>query len=253
MKPDPDEQVYYTFDGEQFGPVPFRRLKDLCAAGKVDPTADYVWWNGLPDWVTAGQVEGLFHGPPAAQAPASADTVKIPQHPKRARFALVLTLALGAFVLYVVGFLLVIVGIVAEEQAPAAIGGLMLLAAVPVALAGGIIGLIYLYRAWLIVQGSTARTTPGKAVGFLFIPLFNLYWVFQAYYGWAEDYNRFRKQYGLTKAPEAPVGLFLAVAILTVASVVPYIGMLAGLALMICSLMALYHLCKAINHFAIER
>jgi hypothetical protein len=38
-----------------------------------------------------------------------------------------------------------------------------------------------LYRAWKCLQpGGLARTTPGKAIGFLFIPFFNLYWIFQA-------------------------------------------------------------------------
>lgn len=51
--------------------------------------------------------------------------------------------------------------------------------------------LICLYRCWSILQGSTARTTPGRAVGFLFIPIFNLYWAFPAVRGLAKDANAF--------------------------------------------------------------
>ena len=40
---------------------------------------------------------------------------------------------------------------------------------------------ILLYRLWRLVPPEEAATTPGKAVGFLFIPLFNLYWNFIAY------------------------------------------------------------------------
>ncbi|MDP0490150.1 MAG: DUF4339 domain-containing protein [Verrucomicrobiota bacterium JB023] len=55
---------------------------------------------------------------------------------------------------------------------------------------GWIYSLMLLHRAWRIVQPAGASTTPGKAVGFLFIPLFNLFWYFIAYAGLAENWNR---------------------------------------------------------------
>src|SRR5215472_4189380 len=45
---------------------------------------------------------------------------------------------------------------------------------------GGIALLVLIYQMWQSIQDGHARTTPGKAVGFLFIPFFNLYWMFQA-------------------------------------------------------------------------
>lgn len=56
---------------------------------------------------------------------------------------------------------------------------------------GCIYWLVSLGRCWSIIQGTTARTTPGKAVGFLFIPFFNIYWTFIAYVGLATDANKF--------------------------------------------------------------
>ena len=41
---------------------------------------------------------------------------------------------------------------------------------------------IFLFRCWDLVPPERAATTPGKAVGFLFIPLFSLYWNFVAFY-----------------------------------------------------------------------
>ncbi len=38
------------------------------------------------------------------------------------------------------------------------------------------------YRMWAQIQSGHPRTTPACAVGFLFIPLFNLYWIFVAYF-----------------------------------------------------------------------
>lgn len=40
---------------------------------------------------------------------------------------------------------------------------------------------VLLYRYWKFLPATEAVTTPAKAVGFLFIPVFNLYWVFIAY------------------------------------------------------------------------
>jgi TPR repeat protein len=48
---------------------------------------------------------------------------------------------------------------------------------------------LLLYQGWKSIPVDIARTTPGKAVGFLFIPIFNLYWMFVAYDGLIKDMN----------------------------------------------------------------
>ena len=46
---------------------------------------------------------------------------------------------------------------------------------------------------WKQVPPSEAKTTPGKAVGFLFIPLYNIYWLI-AMPGWlSRHYNQFNE------------------------------------------------------------
>jgi hypothetical protein len=88
---------------------------------------------------------------------------------------------------------------------------------------------LFVYRIWAAIQGGGyARTTPGKAVGFLFIPFFNLYWVFVAYRGWAEDYNCTVQSHGVS-VPLMSMGLATTMCVLMVCSVVPYIGVLLGL------------------------
>ena len=69
--------------------------------------------------------------------------------------------------------------------------------------------LLLLYKMWDAVRAGPARTTPAKAVGFLFIPFFWLYWAFVTFWGWAKDYNAYVRIRGLT-APRMPVGLALA-------------------------------------------
>jgi hypothetical protein len=57
-----------------------------------------------------------------------------------------------------------------------------------------VIFLIILYKAWNYLGEGHPRTTPGKAAGYLFIPFYNLYWVFQSVRGFIPDYNRYMVQ-----------------------------------------------------------
>jgi hypothetical protein len=63
-----------------------------------------------------------------------------------------------------------------------------------IALAGTVIGFILLYRFWSLIQDGNARTTPGKAVGYNFIPFFQFYWLYVAYVGLSKDMNLYCQQ-----------------------------------------------------------
>ncbi|MDO4551096.1 MAG: hypothetical protein Q4C96_07580 [Planctomycetia bacterium] len=56
---------------------------------------------------------------------------------------------------------------------------------------------ILIYRCWSVIQDEYVRTTPGRAVKFLFIPVFNLYWIFVAILGLAQDMNVFCNRYDI--------------------------------------------------------
>jgi hypothetical protein len=47
----------------------------------------------------------------------------------------------------------------------------------------------------------------------MFIPIFNFYWIFQAWWGWTKDYNRYAADKGLS-LPRMPEGVALTVCIL---------------------------------------
>ena len=49
---------------------------------------------------------------------------------------------------------------------------------------------LILHRGWSSVQDGAAQTTPGKAVGYCFIPFFNFYWNFIAHVGLMKEFNR---------------------------------------------------------------
>jgi len=50
---------------------------------------------------------------------------------------------------------------------------------------------VLVYKLWKTIQDGYESTSAGKAVGFLFIPFFNYYWFFRAYWGLAKDLNKY--------------------------------------------------------------
>lgn len=87
------------------------------------------------------------------------------------------------------------------------------LALIPV-MNAGIVFLLLLYRVWKVIQWEGCRVqpgslrgmriTPGRAVGFLFVPIWSLGWVVPVIAGWARNHNvyvtRFRGS--LPRVPE---------------------------------------------------
>ena len=73
---------------------------------------------------------------------------------------------------------------------------------------GAIANYIFIYKQWKAINDGQARTTPGKAIGLLFIPLFNIYWILNIFFGWPTDYNKYLKRYGI-QAPELSQGLWI--------------------------------------------
>ncbi len=98
---------------------------------------------------------------------------------------------LYAFSLWGGIFILIIGLLLSTKRESEAVGIIMVLFGIAAMIYAEIYFLISLYRCWFILQGSTARTTPGMAVGFLFIPIFNFYWIFVAIRGLAKDANAF--------------------------------------------------------------
>ena len=99
---------------------------------------------------------------------------------------------------------------------------LFLLLGMAASIIAGVCGYVLLYKAWQAIQDGQPRTTPGKAVGFLFIPFFNFYWMFIAYWGWAKDCNAYISSKGLSLSP-LPEKLYLAFPIILLCSGIPYV------------------------------
>ncbi|MBI4481044.1 MAG: hypothetical protein HY651_13580 [Acidobacteria bacterium] len=94
-------------------------------------------------------------------------------------------------------------------------GLLILIAAnLLLALVAGIIFLVFLYRMWAAIQDGQVRTSPGRAVGLLFVPLFNFFWLFYVFAGFRREYNALLQRHALT-LPPLRKGLSVAVPVLT--------------------------------------
>jgi hypothetical protein len=57
------DQWHYNRGGKQAGPVSAAALKQLACSGQLSP-ADHVWKEGIPNWVRAETIKGLFDAAP---------------------------------------------------------------------------------------------------------------------------------------------------------------------------------------------
>lgn len=99
----------------------------------------------------------------------------------------------------------------------------------PVMIYGAVMMYVLVYKIWVPLQDSYVRSSPGKAVGFLFIPFFNLYWMFQAYWGWTVDYNQYIRDKAIPNAPKANESMAMTFCILILCGFIPFLGILISL------------------------
>jgi hypothetical protein len=190
----------------------------------------------MENWLPAGQIEGVFpaEAAPAQMAPAGSPygtQMAAPADPSApypapevgpGKFGLWMGLFLGGIALILIGGLMVaLVGSNARldaegnpsNQATAGmlIAGILGMAGYLVTLLSVVPFYMTLFRAWKCLQpGGMARSTPGQAIGFMFIPFFNFYWIFMAIKGLATDWNRTVGTFeDLKAAPKFSEGVFL--------------------------------------------
>ena len=86
------------------------------------------------------------------------------------------------------------------------------------------------YRHWMVVCQRTGfkEHSPEQAVGFIFIPLFTLYWTFPSYQKLAELINHIiDSERFMGRGPRVNTGTATAMCVLKLVSAVPYLGVLA--------------------------
>ncbi len=174
-----------------------------------------------PAWMTGGAAQnvaprGALAGRMAARAaelPADGPYPAVDNKP--ASFGMVAGFVGGGIALVLLAIGLMGSGMIkpAEQGAEAQILMVRVLLAIGCAcmITGVVVNYVYLARLWSYLRHGRPQTTPGKAVGLLFVPGFNLYWRFVAVYGLAQDWNRITRHFTeLQHAPKINAGLGLA-------------------------------------------
>src|SRR5512133_2977034 len=196
---------YYSFQNQQVGPVEEDAISALVAEQKIN-SATLVWTRGMSNWQVISSTALAKYlpqaaivpvvAPPPVPAPAYAGAYKTPEMEIKEMNDLFMW------------FWICLAGSIFTF-------GLS-------AIASMVLFYIILYRNWQLIQDGYARTTPGKAVGFLFIPFFNLYWIFEAFPGLVRDTNAYIQRHGLPIRMQ-DAGLATAFCILTLLCLVPYL------------------------------
>ncbi len=264
---------YFENQGQQNGPVSQSDLEGKINSGEL-PATTLVWKEGMKNWVKAFETPMLSvdrttgamtaPGSPTQSSSIYAAPSSRELQPnegsnnslngviiKKASFGLVLTLLIGAFILFIGGGGLLTYGEESEDTLFETLGVIFILSALIPFIWGTVLTLMYLYRCWLIVYSSTngnCRTSPGQAVGFLFIPFFNLYWYFVAYSEWAKTYNFEAARHNWNN--RVSEGIFLTYCILNIVCSIPVINYLALPVMLIISPIVLFQICKTINTHA---
>ena len=95
----------------------------------------------------------------------------------------------------------------------------------PIAILYVIFTMLWHYHNWELVPEDFRSTTPGKAVGFLFIPFYNFYWIFISFIGLWKGLNEKGKKQSGDSWKDLPRGIPIAMCILILCSFIPFVSM----------------------------
>lgn len=173
-----------------------------------------------------GQQPSPYGAPPGYGAPAATG-----QAPKTG-----VKMSAGLYLLFMIGGVALGGGLTAWGATDSKVTELLMFSWIPMVF-GVIANYVFIYKQWKAIDDGQARTTPGKAVGYLFIPFFNIYWIFNIFLGWPTDYNKFIQRYGI-QAPQLSQGLWIGT--LVAYLLFPIAGVFMGLYLVVAT-------CRAVN------
>ena len=197
---------FYVENGQKTGPVTEQTLALLLSQGAIN-SSTLVWKYGMPEWKQLGATE-LSETVLNLNLMNENQLVTPRVNPKglKTLFIWFFITSIAYLVLYPVFTLLVPKSTFSNFSA---------CIYAPVSIAASVLEYILLYKFWKIIQDGFAKTSPGKAVGYFFIPLFNLYWIFIAIGSLAGELNHYiLRQFkndpgGLRRAHPAFAWIFL--------------------------------------------
>lgn len=252
----------YIRNGREHGPIELERLKELARAGELD-AADLVWTEGWAQWIpaeSAAELADLFTGQERETADARGAAAHdrsnmIAPPPGLTRTLHIRPVSYPCFVCMFVGGLVVFAVANAFRLAawprPSVAFSLLMVPAALLLLSGSIYGLIILHRAWKLVPPDRACTTPSRAVGLLLIPIVNIFWAFQAYAGFASDYQEHVQQQD-PDSPDVSHSVALVMCVSAMTAWIPVIEIVLFSSMLTCGLHLVYigQLAAAVNYAA---
>jgi hypothetical protein len=186
---------YFDLNQKPFGPVSSETIAEELKAGRITRMT-LVWRQGWPQWKHLGETELAALAAPTPP-PLLAETpppvyAANPKYKKTTPSALTSLFwwwfSLNLFCLPYEFFLIFAFKDISSPNLT--LLALSFVCYMPL-LAGAILQFILIYKLWQVVQDGFAHTSPGQAVGFMFIPYFNYYWFLPAYHGLAKDLNAY--------------------------------------------------------------
>ncbi len=231
---------YYNVNNQPTGPVDDATIQSLIKSGAVLPTT-LVWQEGMPNWQTVNSTSlaVILAAPapiPMNNIPTQAAPMVVAQQPSIGTVPPQPQMGYPQGVPG--GYPPVQPAYPSYQYKPAAMQikeledlfmwfWICLIGMIPTvgfsSIASLVLFFIILNRSWSLIQDGYARTTPGKAVGFCFIPFFNFYWFFEAFGGLAKDTNSFIYRRQLPILPNNE-GVATAFSVLTLLNYVPYLN-----------------------------
>jgi len=182
---------FYELDHKPQGPIDIEMIKQLLAAGTINATT-LVWREGMSVWVPLQKTElaevWLIVQPDAQTATPPLPTTANLSFPARVKPSTLQKLLVWWLVLQGIGIVYYLLNQILPKGSIQM--SLVCVFEIPI-VATAVLQFVLLFHLWQVVQDGFARTSPAKAIGFLFIPVFNIYWNFQAYFGLAKDLNRY--------------------------------------------------------------
>ena len=190
---------FYIFNHQTFGPVDVNTLAGLMRTQQIN-ISTLVWTQGMPDWKKlgetdlAGQLAEIMYPktpgelpPPLPVQRSGTQTVQ-----PKVDIDMINTLYWSWLVTYFLGMIMQVSKTYIDDKTAEVaflfIGFLLTIVST-------VLLYVLIYQFWKIIQDGFARTSPGKAVGYLFIPYYNLYWIFQTFYGLSKDMNKYQKRH----------------------------------------------------------
>ena len=185
---------YYEFAHRPVGPVDTETIKQLLANGNIN-AATLVWSEGMPSWLPLQQTE-LAHIWESVSQNMPQPAMQMPVAYVQPNHSVKSSVLKNLFVWWLVLESLTFAYLVFNYFLPT--GSIKTAIScgfeIPI-MAASVLLFVLLFKFWQVVQDRFARTTPAKAIGFLFIPFFNIYWNFVAIFGLSKELNRFSRQH----------------------------------------------------------